>query len=481
MESTKLFMALETLTRDEMNSFGDFIMSPYFNKSHILITLFDQLKKHHPNYTNPKLTKEKLFSAIYPQEKFKDKKLRDMFSKMLGVLEEFLVLEDIRNYPLEEKTHLLNQYSVRKLEKHFEGLAREMAGLMEKITVKDSDYFYNSYQLKKDTRVYYETKISLGKRGELYSGITDEIHSFLLYFIYKMLHYYIEQINQQKLYKHEVSFEFVDEISGYLNSHDIENEPQVQALYYCLQMLRTPEDTGNYKRLKKILAGKETLLNKDDLNFIYIQVYNYARERSIEGSEEFHKESFEVIKKMLELDIYPREQVYMTSQTYIIFVSIGLQVKEFRWAENFMEEYKNRVSPSGKNNAYNYCKAIYSYRKGKLNDALKHLNNVKIEDFYFYIRVKNQLSRIYFELGEYESLVSLLDTFKHYLSSTQSIPDYIKTRFIDYANFLLRTVNARESGDNSQMKKILREIANSPIFENKSWLLEKVLEFINPK
>jgi hypothetical protein len=302
----------------------------------------------------------------------------------------------------------------------------------------------------------------------------------MLYFIYRMLRYYIEQINQQKLYRHEVSFEFTDEISGYLKSKNFENEPQIKALYYCLQMLKSPENTEHYKKLKKMLAAKDTYLNKDDLKLIYIQVYNYTRERYLEGRDEFHRESFEIIKKMLDQDIYPREQGYMTSQTFIIFVSVGLQVKEFKWVDNFLEEYIKKISPAGKNNAYNYSKAIYCFRKKKYNDALSFLNKVKIEDFYFYLRVKNQQSRIYFEQGEYESLLSLLDSLKHYLVSTVTIPDFISTRYSSYASFLTRVVHARLSDDKMQMKKILNDIAVSQIFENKSWLLEKVLETVNP-
>ena len=480
MESTKLFMTLETLTRVELNVFSDMIKSPYFNKSQILIKLLDNLKVYHPKYTNPELTKEKLFSALYPGEEYKDKKLRDMFSKMLNLLEEFFALQDIKNYPLYINRHVLNQYTIRKLDRHFEGLSRDTNALIDKIKIKDSDYFFNSFTLKKDIRNYYESKTSVGKRGEFNRALNDEIHSFMTYFIYKMLRYYIEQINQQKLYKHEVSFEFSEELSGYLNKYDFDDEPQIKALYYCFQMLKSPENTDNYKMLKTMISAKDTYLNYEDLNLIYIQVYNYTRERYLEGREEFHKESFEIIKKMIGQDIYPREQGYITSQSYIIFVSTGLQVNEFKWVENFMDEYIDKVAPSGKNNAYNYSKAIYCYRRKKLNDALTYLNNVKIDDFYFYLRVKNQLSRIYFELAEYESLLSLLDTFKHYLISTETIPDYIRNRYTNYASFMTRVVNARLSEDNLQMKKILNEIAVSPIFENKSWLIEKVLETVNP-
>jgi len=472
METIKLFQVLNTLTKDELSSLGKFIKSPYFNESPIIVKLYEILKKHYPNYN--RIEKETLFGSLYPAVKFKDKKLRDLYSSMLELTEEFLALADLKNYPLEEKKHVLNQYSIRNLDKHFEGLSRDIQSLLDKMKVKDSDYFYSSFLLKKDTRNYFEQKKSLGKRGDFYTEINTEIDSFLLFFIYKMLRYYIEQINQQKLYKHTAKLEFIEQISGYISTRDMKNEPQVNILFTCLMMLIKPGEHRHYHNLKELLAGEGKYLNKDDLKLIYIQVYNFTREKYIEGKEEYLKELFSIIKQMIEQDIYPREHGYMTAQTYINFVQTGLQEKEDKWTEQFMEDYKHKISPAGAENAHKYCKALLSYRRGDFNNALENLAEVKIEDFYYYLRVKNQTSRIYFELGEYESLLSLIDTFKHYLSSTTEIPDFIRSRFSDYVNYLSKAVHAKLAEDDLQLKMIRDEIEAAPVFENKVWLIEKM-------
>jgi len=219
MENLKIFEALSRLTHEEMDAFGDFIRSKYFNNSEIALTLYAVLKKDYPEFERS--TKEKIFSAIYPGEEFKDKKLRDVFSKMLNLLEYFLAIEDLKNYPLDEKAHIMNQYSIRGLNKHFEGLARQMQTLLDKIKIKDSSYFFHSYQLKSNIRGHFEQKRSLGKRGDMYSEFSTEIDGFILFFIYKMLKYYIEQLNQQKLYKYESKLEFLEQISGYISTRDI--------------------------------------------------------------------------------------------------------------------------------------------------------------------------------------------------------------------------------------------------------------------
>lgn len=472
MENIKLFQVLGSLNREEISSLGELIKSPYFNKSRDIISLFGILKKNYPKFNN--ISKEKIFSALFSHEKYKDKKLRDLFSKMLGLVEEFLTLEDLKNYPLEEMRHVLNQYSIRNLDKHYEGLTRQMQLLIDKIKVKESDYFYSSYLLKKDTRNYFEQKKTLGKRGEFDPEINIEIDSFILFFIYKMLRYFIEQINHQKLFKHKAKLEFIEQISGYLSVRNMESEPQVNILYTCLMMQMKPKESHHYLNLKKLLEINRNYVNKDDLKLVYIQIYNFTREKYFGGDMELRFELFEIIKQMINLEIYPQEQGYMTSQTFINFVSAALAVKEFEWTYNFIESFLQRVSPSHAENTYKYCMALYNYRKGSLDKALELLAEVKIEDFYNYLRVKNHTSKIYFELGEYESLLNLLDTFRHYLSSTDSIPEFITKRFMDFITYLKKVVNAKLSGDEFQLKKLRDEITACHEFENRAWLLEKM-------
>jgi hypothetical protein len=403
-----------------------------------------------------------------------------MFTKLLGLLEEFLTFEDIRNYPLIMNRHLLNQYQIRRLDKHFEGLARDTGKLLDKIKIKDSDYFFNTFTLKKDIRTYLESKTAMGKRGELSSDFNDEIKSFMAYFVYKTTRYHIEQLNQQKLFRYDMKLDFDDELSGYLQKFDFTGQPQLEAFYNCLQMLKHPGKKEFYDKLIELISDYEPQFNREDLTLFYIQIFNYTRERYSEGKEEFQRDTFEIIKKMTNYNIYPREMGYMVPQNYIGFVVNALQVNEYEWAEKFMEEYADKVTPAGKNNAYNYAKAYFCYRKKMYSDTLVFLNNVRIEDFNFYLRVKNLMSRTYFELGEFELLLSLLDTFKHYLTSAETIPELHKSRYINYSSYLSRVVNAILSEDKKQMKKILNEIALSPVFENKSWLVEKVLDFVNP-
>ncbi len=50
MKESKLIKILKSLSPVELNDFGEFVCSPYFNKSEKLITLYQFLKRHYPDF-----------------------------------------------------------------------------------------------------------------------------------------------------------------------------------------------------------------------------------------------------------------------------------------------------------------------------------------------------------------------------------------------------------------------------------------------
>ncbi len=177
---------------------------------------------------------------------------------------------------------------------------------------------------------------------------------------------------------------------------------------------------------------------------------------------------------MIEKKFYPLEENYLPEHTYISFAGDGLIQKEYEWTKKFIEQHKEIIRPERRENAYNYCLATLNYRLKNYDKALKLLAKVKTEDFYYTLRVKNHFLKIYFETNQFESVLNLVDSFRHFLTSNKSIPDYISTRFISYVNFLGRVCNAIFSKDISNLHSIKTEITGSQNFENRAWMIEQI-------
>ncbi len=84
--------------------------------------------------------------------------------------------------------------------------------------------------------------------------------------------------------------------------------------------------------------------------------------------------------------------------------------------------------------------------------------------------------KIYYELGNIEQAYSLVDSYKHFLSSTKEITEiYLKRyeKFLKYYFYLLRI----KSGQSKEKPAfILSKIEKEDKINNKKWLLEKAAE-----
>jgi hypothetical protein len=120
MQSSKFIEILKTFNPAEFKRFGLMIRSPYFNSEKVLITLFDQLKKHYPEFSSKTLDREKVFLKLYPAKKYNDALMRNVFSDMLKLCEEFLLFEKYRSNEFRSRIELMDEYSSRGLMKLYE-------------------------------------------------------------------------------------------------------------------------------------------------------------------------------------------------------------------------------------------------------------------------------------------------------------------------------------------------------------------------
>ncbi len=474
MEKFKLFEILQVFTPTELKKFGLFLASPFLNTSINAKKLYKIISPYYPDFSHKKLTKQYVYRKIYPNEAYSDKKIRDMFSKTLELAEEYLAYIQIKNEPLLLKSYSLSQLASRSMGKHFEQKSKEISTRLSKMSVKDSSYFFYNYKLLKEKREYYEFKMNVGKRENFFIDINKEIDQFVMHFVFNMLTYYTILHNEQMIIKHDSHFELIDEILAYLEKRQIEQYPQILIIYNTVLLQKYPERVEIFYNLRKLLNANSSSLDAETQMFAFIALYNYAKERVLHEDASFKKEYFNIIKEMIEKKFYPLEENYLPEHTYISFAGDGLIQKEYEWTKKFIEQHKEIIRPERRENAYNYCLATLNYRLKNYDKALKLLAKVKTEDFYYTLRVKNHFLKIYFETNQFESVLNLVDSFRHFLTSNKSIPDYISTRFISYVNFLGRVCNAIFSKDISNLHSIKTEITGSQNFENRAWMIEQI-------
>lgn len=173
IENSKLAELLNALNQAEFKRFESYVFSPYFNNSTQISKLFRLLSKYYPAF---KVTKEEIFENIFPDEDYKDKKIRDLFSRMLKLLEDFFANEEFSGKSLLKTRFTLKQLSDRNMEKHFASKAREADIDIGKEKIVSSDQLFDKYAVFRQKREYFEPLKSRKNRAAYFQDITTEIN-----------------------------------------------------------------------------------------------------------------------------------------------------------------------------------------------------------------------------------------------------------------------------------------------------------------
>lgn len=474
IENSKLAELICSLNESELKSFENYLLSPYFNNSEQISKLFYILKKSYPDFNT--LTKEAIFTAIYPKEEYKDKKIRDLLSRMLKLAEDFIAQEKFMNNKLLGIRFTLEELAAKNLEKHFVAKAKEAENEIGKEKVLSGNFLYEKYSVFKEKRNYLTLINDSIKSPDFYKDIGIEIEMFEFYMLYKILRYGISVFINQKTIKHDYDFKILELILKYIRDNPQFQQPIIMIFYYLIILNRGEAGQETYHELRKLIDENIDNFDKEDQILILVEQFNYTKIESLKGDEFYKKENYRILKQNTEMNIYPREGIYFTDSSYIMIAATAFKENDFEWAEKFMTDYKDKLDPVKKENIYMYAQSVMHYRKKNYGEALKGFAKVSIDDFYYQMRVKNHQLKIYVETGNYESAERTVDTFKHFLSTAKYMPDFIKVRLVNYVNFVSRIVNAHLSGRLHNLIDIKNEITgfDQEKLENKIWLLHHI-------
>lgn len=445
-----------------------------------MIRLYNSLKKYFPDFNSNELTKENIYNDIYGSNKYDDKKLRDRLSDMHSLCEDYLSWMDYKRNPVSVKKHALNQFINRHLEIGFNKKFKEIQDIIDSSKIKNEHYFNSLHEQLIDKRTFYETKPLTGKRKSFYIDLAAEVDQFILYFVTKMLIYYVLMINRGAVLKYEFEFKLYEPILNFIKENSLDKYPIIKSYYLTLMLNKEGSSDKVYFELKKYLIQNADRIEEEDKKLIFTELSNYALARVYKEKPEFVKERFALMKLQIEQNTYPDEnEGWMDLGFFQNYVIESIQIGKLETAERFIKKYSGRLNPGKKDNLCAFAEGMLHYAQEKYSYALDDLSRIKGIDFTLYIRVRTLLSKIYFDLKEYENVLTLIDSFKHYLITNPVIPDLLVKKYSNFMNILkkLTMLSLRPEIDEYSIFKLVKEINSFSIEElttNKSWLLERV-------
>jgi hypothetical protein len=203
---------------------------------------------------------------------------------------------------------------------------------------------------------------------------------------------------------------------------------------------------------------------------------NYCSLRVDTGFNEYVKVIFELNKFRLKegLVFYPEKQI--PKGVYRNIFSSALSAGEPGWAEEFIKEYSKKLKKEYQVPVSSLAYASLYFSLKQYGKVLEYLNKTAFIDFGDKVIVKTLIAKTYFETGEIESLLHHLDTFSHFLSSSQSLSDSYKNSYKNFLSLLKKLVALIEKPEPFTLSRLVDETAKSSEISEKKWLMEKMNE-----
>jgi len=441
-----------------------------------LLLLFEVFKKAHPKFDQPYIEREALFKKVFPDQPYNEKLLRYLLSDFTKILEEYLVDSRLEKNDRQRTSLLLQAYGDRELDKYFVSLLEKEHKKLEKEKVKDINFYLHQFRMSEILSDFEYAKLDRS-RADLLAQNMDKLDQF--YIASKLRSSCLLQ-NFRDLHISEYQPVFLNRIVELIDQSELKEILFIRIYRKILLTLLEPEVEEHYHDFVADLDNCDDEFSPEGLNEIYSFAKNYCVKKINNSRPEYLQILFDLYKKMIEREVIFRGG-YLPQWDYKNIFTLSCKLGDTAYGEEFLEQYRDRVHPDFRNNAFNFNSASLFFYKKEYDKTLSFLQKVNLSDVMYHIETKTLLMKTYYELQEMIPLFSLFDSFNIYLRRSKAISAERKSRYGYFIKYLKRISRIKLGGtvDPLKVKTQMNEEKQGMI--DITWLNSKVDALIREK
>lgn len=465
-KSSKIEELYLSLSKKDLENITSFLSCTIFNQSEIVLATHLCLSELYPFEKG--LDKNVVYRTVFGQrEKYSDVKLRVFFTKLVKLIEKYLVIKEIDNLPLLNLNVLTRYYSELKLAKNHSIFFHSEPDFKFRSYEEYLEYVYY-FTLKKLNYIYLEQSQDLNQKKKYYELVFKaqrKLNSFQTLDMQCRYLTFTQKFKNEINNSHEVrivnemleTFDDQDDVmKAYLLVYLISRDNNIQAFYDLKQLLlnsNIPFEI-NYKAL---LSFSETLC----IGFIN------------SGKTEFLEHLFEIYKCEI---IFFKLEGDIESVNFRNIVYTALQLNQIDWAENFVSNFSKFVKTSDQENTFNFNYARIFFEKGDYKSAMRQLLKVTYEDSFYASTGRILLIKCYYELNDEMPLISCCLSLNQFLNRNKEFTKQRVENNVHFIKYVKMLQKHRLENNKPFFKKLYQKVNSSTVVE-KEWLLKKIEEF----
>lgn len=451
--------------------------------------LLKHLLLFHPLFDSADIDEEKVYQAVFPNEKYNKAKLARLASESMNVVQRFIrVCCALPEMEFNDWLAQVQFYQQRGLDNDF-FYALEQAGLiLDKMIQKDQVYFYRQFVIETE-RIKHLIKLN-DKKSNV--NLPDAIrHLDLFYIISKMefCSYLLVQSISTKL-DIQSSMVLLDPVLKAAKEFYLD-VPVVSAYYHTyLLLLRSNQDSDvEFQKLNKELKKHANSIPLGALKTIHTCMRNHLVNRYVQGNTTCLSELFDLFKEQTLWGTIYQDGNHILASTLQNAITVALKLNETDWAIDFLKQHENRINGADDAKAvYQFNLANILFHQGKYQAAQDCLEHFHFREMFYNLAVRRLDIKLVYEtempLKFFKSRLGALKNFVFEQKELLPTDKYDSNN--NFVKLMMQIGSLFEDEDKPVSPKNLKEglhsriqhlnekVQNEKTIAEREWLLEKL-------
>jgi hypothetical protein len=472
MQQSKVISLLRSLSPKEIRRFDDFVHAAYFGATADVQALWRVLAAQAPDFPDAAIDRFEVMALAFPDRPLpSDVEISRLLNALLQLAEQFLAIEDLRQSPADAESRVLRAYQRHGLDKHFQASLRRVHRLMEEMPFRDEEWLHLRFIVagaEARDQVHNQARAQDQSLQHMASVLDD-------YYFSTRLRLTCELVNRQNILSAQPEAQGLRALVQQLLAASADSSaPAVRIYAQLLRLLSEGEDSSHFDALRALMVAHKRILSLDNLRELYSYAQNYCIRRIRLGDSTFLRALFDLYQLLIH-DGALLENQELSPWKYKNIASVGLQLGEYAWVEDFVTRYRPFLPEAFRDNAYAYNMADLAYHRGDYATALRTLVQVEFTDVFYSLDTRKMLLKIYYLQGATEPLISLIQAFRVYLRRNKLISETNRNAYSNFVHLTNALWKAQSTGEHAAL---LAQIdATQPLVEE-AWLRKMAEELL---
>jgi hypothetical protein len=469
VKNIKLIRLLSALSHTEMKRLNEFLSSPYHNKNTKIKTLFESIRKYYPGFDNRNFTNDKLYIKVFPGEAYNSAQFRSLTSDLYELVKSFLAHEQFSEDSLMQNLFILESLITRNAATPLVKMEVKKTYEVFDKSAMSQQYFRARLELENLMTRHY-SNISSGK--EFPEQAKKEVQSLIDLFSVHLFDYLCVFDAESHAFSFNIDVKPLEEMARLLEKHGFLRHPGVMLYYHIYKVYRFNEEK-DYNILSEMKDKYEHMLSWEMKYYLYQVLEFFLQKKVLKGEERHYYPLFRLYKHAFENNIFIMPRILYPAKVTSA-IDAAIRTGELEWAQKFLDGLEERLIKENYHDYLNLYRARILSASGRNEEALNFLNKINTKDTLLKNWSRSLMLRVLYELGHYETALSQVDAYKHFIRRETSFSKLHKESVLTFTKSmekLIKITLSPEKDDLNELKQSLLSNKNSLSFQ---WLMQKL-------